>query len=100
MKPIITAICYDKRGRVLSIGRNSYLKTHPLQAKLAKEVGQESRIYLHAEMAALLKIKDWTKVHKMTVVRLNKEGKPMNAKPCAICQKAIELAGVRMVDHT
>jgi hypothetical protein len=27
----ITAIITDKKGRVLSIGQNSYSKTHPLQ---------------------------------------------------------------------
>ena len=36
----ITAVIYDKRGRVLSIGKNQYLKTHPLQAKHAHAVGQ------------------------------------------------------------
>ena len=35
----ITAIIYDKKGRVLSIGQNSYIKTHPYQAKIAKQVG-------------------------------------------------------------
>ncbi len=100
MKPEITAICYDKRGRILSIGRNSYIKTHPLQARLAKEVGQGNRIFLHAEMAAILKVKDWSKIHKMTVVRLNNKGIPMNATPCEICQKAIQLANIRYVEHT
>lgn len=96
----ITAICYDKRGRVLSIGRNSYVKTHPLQAKLAKKMGQEGKVYLHAEIAALVRCRDWTKIEKMTVVRLGAQGQPMNAKPCSVCQEAIKQAGIRFVEHT
>lgn len=100
MKPVITAICYDKRGRILSIGRNSYVKTHPMQAKIAKEVGSPSRIYLHAEMDAILRVKDWDRIHKMTVVRRNSKGEGMCAKPCAICQRMINLVGIKYVEHT
>ena len=99
-RQIITAVCYDKRGRILSIGRNSYVKTHPMQAKLAKECGKPGNIYLHAEIHAILQIKDWSKIEKMTVVRLNNEGKGMNAAPCPICRKMIELAGIKHVEHT
>ena len=35
----VTAIIFDKRGRPLSIGQNSYIKTHPLQLKIAEKVG-------------------------------------------------------------
>lgn len=100
MKPAITAICYDKRGRILSVGRNSYVKTHPMQAKMAAQVGSPSRIFLHAEMDAILKVKDWNRIHRMTVVRRNKEGKEMCAKPCPICQRMIELVGIKYVEHT
>ena len=82
------------------MARNSYIKTHPMQAKIAKEVGEENRIYLHAEMAAILKVKDWDKIARMTVVRLNREGKPMNAEPCSICKRIIQLAGIKYVEHT
>lgn len=96
----ITAICYDKRGRILSVGRNSYVKTHPMQAKLAAECGKPGNIYLHAEIHALIQVRDWSKVDKMTVVRLNSKGEPMNAAPCPICRKMIQLAGVKNVEHT
>lgn len=100
MKHIVTAICYDKRGRILSIGRNSYVKTHPLQAHLAKQCNQERKIFLHAEVDAIIKAKNWELIYKMTVVRLNKAGQKVNAKPCAICQEAIKLAGIKRVEHT
>ena len=94
----ITAFAYDKRGRLLSIGRNSYIRTHPLQAKLAKKAGRPQAIYVHAELSALLKARQ--QVHKLVVVRYNKDGTPGNAKPCEICQLAIKEFGVRHVEHT
>lgn len=96
----VTAFAYDRRGRLLSMGRNSYVKTHPLQAKAAREVGEHYKIYLHAEVAALVKIKDWHKVHKLVVTRYSKSGQPMLAKPCKVCQRVINLAGVEHVEHT
>lgn len=99
-KQNITAICYDKRGRILSIGRNSYVKTHPLQARMAAKMGNERQIYLHAEIAALVKVRDWSLISKMTVVRLNAMGQPLNSKPCPICAEMIRLAGVKNLEHT
>lgn len=94
----ITAFAYDKRGRLLSIGRNSYIKSHSLQAKFARKAGRPEAIYVHAELAALMKAKQ--QVHKLVVVRYNKDGTPGNAKPCEICQLAIKEFGVRYVEHT
>jgi len=99
-KQSMTAIIQDKRGRVLSIGQNSYEKTHPLQAMYAKKSGNEHKIFLHAEVAAIVKCKDLSKAHKILVFRYNNQGKPMNAKPCQICEEAIKVAGIRYVEHT
>lgn len=99
-KQIITALVYDKRGRLLSMGRNSYVKTHPLQAKIAEEVGEEHKIYLHAEVDALIKVKNWNKAHKIVVTRFNKYGETMLAKPCKVCERMIKLAGIKEVEHT
>lgn len=96
----ITAFAYDRKGRLLSIGRNSYIKTHPLQARAAKEVGEDYKIYLHAEVAALVKIKNWQKIDKLVVTRYNKNGEPMLAKPCRVCQRVIKIAGISTVEHT
>jgi deoxycytidylate deaminase len=96
----VTAFAYDRKGRLLSMGRNSYVKTHPLQAKAAREVGEDYKIFLHAEVAALVKIKDWSRVHRLVVTRYNKDGRPVLAKPCRVCQRVIHLAGVEQVDHT
>lgn len=96
----ISAIIYDRRGRVLSIGQNSYIKTHPLQAKHARKVGEPERVYLHAEIHALTRCADITKAHRMFISRWDSQGRPMLAAPCAICCSAIEAAGIKHITHT
>lgn len=96
----ITAIIYDKRGRVLSIGKNSYAKTHPLQAKHANMVGLPDKTFLHAEVHAIARCKNLGKAHKIVVMRFDKEGKPKNAKPCPVCRSAIQASGIEYIEHT
>jgi tRNA(Arg) A34 adenosine deaminase TadA len=99
-KQSMTAIIYDRKGRVLSIGQNSYIKTHPLQAKHANKVGLPDKHYLHAEVHAIVKCKDLSKAHKIFISRFGKEGQPLLAKPCPVCQSAIKAAGIQLVEHT
>ena len=95
----ITAVIFDKRGRVLSIGQNSYVKTHPLQAHYASKVGLDPKIYLHAEVAALVKLRKG-KPHKILIERFGKKGQPLTAKPCPICEQAIRQAGIKRIEYT
>lgn len=99
-KQDITAIIYDRKGRVLSVGKNSYVKTHTLQAKHAKKVGLPDKQYLHAEIHAISKCRDLNKAHKIAVYRYGKSGQPLLAKPCLICQSAIESVGIEFVEWT
>lgn len=99
-KPQITAICYDKKGRVLSTGRNSYIKTHPLQAKFSKQVGMDGRIYLHAEVAAIVKCFDWERIKSIHIFRYGANGRPLLAKPCPACQALIDHIGIKDVVYT
>ena len=96
----ITAMIYDKRGRILSIGKNSYFKTHPYQAKCAEQVGLPHKQFLHAEIHAIVKCKQLDKAHKIVVMRFDKQGNARNAKPCPVCQSAIEATGIKIVEHT
>jgi tRNA(Arg) A34 adenosine deaminase TadA len=96
----ITAIIYDRRGKVLSIGKNSYVKTHPYQAKMANKCGLPEKQYLHAEISAIIKCRDLKKAFRILVTRLNKHGEPALAKPCPVCQSAIIASGIRNVEHT
>lgn len=92
----ITAIIYDKRGRVLSIGKNSYCKTHPLQHHHACKVGLPHKQFLHA----ISRCKHLHKAHRISVLRFDAKGKPCNAKPCPVCASAISAAGIKIVEHT
>ena len=94
----ITAIAYNKRGRVIAVGHNSYEKTHPAQAKFGRKSGKPNAIFLHAELACLLRAKE--KVHRLEVFRYDNDGKPANSKPCPSCQLAIKAYGVKEVRHT
>jgi tRNA(Arg) A34 adenosine deaminase TadA len=96
----ITAVIYDKRGRVISIGKNSYTKTHTYQAKVASKAGLPHKVFLHAEIHAILKCQDLKRAHKIFVSRYSQDGKALNAKPCPICESAIKEAGIKMVEYT
>lgn len=96
----ITAIIYDKRGKVLSIGKNSYIKTHPHQNFHACKVGLPDKQFLHAEIHAIVRCRQLDRAHKIVVMRFDKEGKAKNAKPCPVCESAIEAAGVKIIEHT
>lgn len=96
----ITAVIFDKRGRVLSIGQNSYVKTHPLQAHYASKVGLDQKIYLHAEIHAITRCPDLSRAHRILITRYGRNGKPALAKPCPVCQTAIEATPIKIVEHT
>lgn len=96
-----TAIIYDKKGNILSIGKNSYVKTHPLQARTAKKVGEPEKIFLHAEISAIVKCRNIDKAHKIVVFRFDKKGKPAMAKPCKVCADAIKnQTPIQVIEHT
>lgn len=99
MKHQITAYCYNKRGHLVSIGHNSYTKSHPLQAYFAKKVGHPNKIYLHAEIAALIQSGICTEnnVHEISIVRTNKKGEFRPSKPCPICIEALKAFNVQHV---
>jgi deoxycytidylate deaminase len=96
----VTAIIYDKRGRVLSVGVNSYVKTHPMMAEYARRAGEPYKVFLHAEVAAIVRCVHIERAYKIVVIRYNEDGSPANARPCKICQAAIKTAGIEVVEHT
>lgn len=96
----ITAIIYNRRGIPISIGKNSYVKSHTMQAKYAKIVGLSEKIFLHAEISAIVKCKDLSKAHSIFISRFSKDGSPLVAKPCKICCEAIKQAGIKIVRYT
>jgi deoxycytidylate deaminase len=95
----IAAAVLDKQGRVLSIGTNSYVKTHPRQAEYAKKVGAYDKSWLHAEVSALVKVKSGVP-YKIVVVRVGNDGELRLAKPCKVCEMAIKQAGIKVIEYT
>ena len=95
----VFAVCYDKRGRPIAYGENSYSKTHPLMQLFAKKVGLDEKIFLHAEIQAILRCGDKVP-HKISVSRYGKTGKPLLAKPCPVCAEAIKHYGIAEVEWT
>lgn len=85
------------KGKVVETGVN-IRKTHPTQAKWAIRAGLPEKIYLHAEMAALVRCKE--DADTIVVARVNRQGKLRNAKPCPICRLALEQAGVTQVCYS
>jgi tRNA(Arg) A34 adenosine deaminase TadA len=99
-KQNMIATIYDKSGKILSVATNSYQKSHPRQAELANRVGMPDKIYLHAEISAIIKCKENGKPYRIKVERFNKHGETMLARPCEICQLAIKLAGIKFVEYS
>lgn len=99
-KQHITAILYDKKGRVLSVGQNSYIRTHPLQKLHANKVGLPDKEFIHAEVAAIVKCKDLSKAYRIKVFRFNNKGEELLAKPCPVCQSLIASTPIKIVEHT
>lgn len=94
----ITADIYSKKGVLLASAINSYTKSHPKQAMYAEKAGQPERIYLHAEIAALVKCRG--EPYKIVISRTNKDGTTSLAAPCPVCQLAIKEAGVKIVEYS
>lgn len=82
-----------KKNKLLAIGQNNPEKTHTQALRLAQRFNINSKYpYLHAETDLISRL--WGKHYidnnlSMVVIRLNKNGKLRNSKPCDRCQKII-----------
>lgn len=98
---LMKATIFDRKGNVLSIGHNSYTKTHPLQFRLACICGNPKRPFLHAEIDAITKLKKRAKdAYLISIERYWKDGTPALAKPCKICELAIKQANIQEIVYT
>lgn len=94
-------------SRVLSFGYNKP-KTEASVRQYAKNVNsmyENSKTdYIsqcrHAEVDAIKKVSDTSKIDYIIIVRKTKNGTPCMAKPCNICQQVIENAGIRYVYYS
>ena len=88
------------KNKVITQAVNQDTKSHPLQAKLAEMVGLSEKIYLHAEISALVKCR--SEADTIVVARLGGHNgdELRNAKPCPICSLALEQAGIEHIYYT
>ncbi len=100
-KQNITAYIYDKKGRLLATGHNSYTKTHPRQAHFARLAGEERKTYLHAEIDAICRTtRVRGKPFSLFVERKGRDGYNRLARPCCICMLAIKAVGIQHISYT
>lgn len=97
----LVSIIVTRQNKMASLGKNSFDKTHPLQAKYAKKTKNRHRIYLHAEISAIIAAKNADITGgTIYVVRVNRKGDLALAKPCVVCNEAIRQAGIRRVVYS
>lgn len=94
----IVAIATDKRSNVLSVAFNSYTHTHPMQMHYARKVGLPEKVYVHAEVMAMIKAR--AQVHTLYVARVNRNGEPLLAAPCPICSLMLKENNIKNIIHT
>tara|TARA_Y100000592_G_scaffold89196_1_gene146101 strand:+ start:3200 stop:3583 length:384 start_codon:yes stop_codon:yes gene_type:complete len=88
------------RNKVVATATNIETKTHPIQARFAERVGLHEKIFLHAEIAALVKCKE--QCDTIVVARLggHNHNELRMAKPCPVCALALKEAGIDKVHYT
>jgi tRNA(Arg) A34 adenosine deaminase TadA len=97
-KYIVGSIALNEKGKKVAVAFNSYTKTHPRMKELGKKVHKEDKVYLHAEIGALIKAKG--KAKKLVVARLLADNTFAISKPCPICMEAIRQAEIDEVYYT
>lgn len=96
----IVATARNKKGCIISMATNSYKKSNPKQKQLSILAGlSDKRIYLHSEIACLLKAKG-AYIHTLQIERYDSFGNYKLAWPCPSCQLFIKEYGVKKVIFT
>jgi tRNA(Arg) A34 adenosine deaminase TadA len=88
------------KNKVIATATNHDCKSHPLQAKWADRVGLSEKIYLHAEMSAMIKARDDS--DKIVVVRLGGHSghELRQSRPCPICESYLKHSGIEHVYYS
>ena len=96
----VGAVLYNSKRRVITTAVNNDYKSHPRQAWWAQRVGLDEKIYLHAEMACLIKARE--AADTIVVVRLGgHDGKSLRqSRPCPVCEPALRYAGIKHVYYS
>lgn len=87
-----------QKNKALSSGYNQDKKTHPFLKKHGFHYNQS----IHAEMAAIFRMKNKENLKGATIVvyRETKDGHMAMSKPCAVCQKLMRIYGVKKIMYS
>lgn len=94
-----------RKHSILAVGTNQ-VKSHPLQKKYNKERFEKEQDtcqhHIHAEMDALLKVKNFSDLSKASiyVFRRNGNGELAMSRPCPACMTKIIEMGIKKVYYT
>jgi deoxycytidylate deaminase len=96
--------CVIVGKKILSIAHNLE-KSHPIQAELNfYRFGHDDNCKhsLHAEINAILKVKDKTKLvgASIYIARIDSWGKLKDAFPCKACLRLIKKSGIKKIIYT
>lgn len=94
----VGAVILDKKGNIIAKDTNKMRKTHPVQARYAWKANREEKVFLHAEISAIIRCRK-AEPYKMFVARILRNGEPASSKPCEVCSLAIEEAGISYVHY-
>ena len=88
----ICACLYNKRGKIISSGVNSFSKSHPIQEKFGST---PYKIFLHAEIDAVVKAirkvgGDDLSGYSLAIARICHDGSDAQAFPCDGCIDALQ----------
>jgi tRNA(Arg) A34 adenosine deaminase TadA len=94
----VVAVVMNPSGTIIGWGY-CQKKTHPLQAKF----GGDTKIYLHAEIDAIANALAVTQSFRLQgctlyVLRVKHSGYIGDAKPCPVCQSAIDRFGITRIE--
>jgi tRNA(Arg) A34 adenosine deaminase TadA len=89
-----------RKNKVIVTATNLEKKTHPIQASFARKVGMKEKIYLHAEINALIKAKE--DVDTIVVARIggHSQNELRMSKPCPVCAAALEMSNVKKIIYS
>lgn len=85
----------ERKGKPVCTAVNSYTRSHKRQRDYADRAGFPKKVYLHAEIAALIKSR--CRGDTMYVYRLNRKGELLPSRPCPVCQLALNELKIRQV---
>ena len=94
------AVATDSKNKILAEAGNHYLLTHPLQERY-NGASRRNENKLHAEIHLLAKLaRSGKKANKIFVARSRRDILSGLAKPCVICELALNKAGMTKVFWT